>query len=270
MKLKNVIISILLLSSVLFGADKKFSLSFRCGYYLPSSSTYNDEMRPALNANLNNLNTWLIEEGFTNNLTELGKINGKMLFGGELEFFPVSIFSVAVGAQIWQNSLPQGSLQGSGTIDNIPYDISEKISVKASVVPITVSLRAHLLTGKIDGYIGAGAGYYMGKVVMKEEWNYQMNGESYDSGSQEIESKGNSILPHINAGFIINLMRNVALSLDARYPLGAIKSFTIKRDTVDPTNVGNKLRFEDSNGVEKQFKWELSGIDTGLNLLIRF
>jgi len=227
-------------------------------------------MFPALNANLKNLDTWLIEEGFTTNLTELRKINGKILFGGELQFSPVPIFSVAVGAQMWQNSLPQGSLQGRGTIDDIPYDILEKMSIKASLVPITVSLRAHPLTGKIDGYIGGGAGYYMGKIIMKEEWNYQMNGESYDSGSREIESKGNALLPHINAGITINLMRNVGLSLDAKYPLGKIKSFTIKRDTEDPTNVGNKLIFEDSNGVEKQLKWELSGIDVGLNLLIRF
>lgn len=69
----------------------------------------------------------------------------------------------------------------------MPYDIL-KMSIKASLVPITVSLRAHPLT-KIDGYIGGGAGYYMGKIIMKEEWNYQMNGESYDSGSREIESK---------------------------------------------------------------------------------
>lgn len=269
MKFKNVIISILLLSSVLFGANnKKLSINLRCGYYLPSSSTYNDELVPAISANLYSLNAWLLEEGLTANLTELGKINGRILCGGELEFYPVSRFSVAVGAQIWQNNLPPGSLKGGGTIDNIPYDISEKISIKASLVPIVISLRAHFLTGKIDGYIGGGAGYYMGKLVIKEEWNYQISGDSYDSGSREIESRGNTILPHINGGIIINLTNNVGLSIDARYPLGEIKAFTIKRDTLDPTNVGEKFIFEE--GVEKQFKWELNGIDLGINLIIKF
>ncbi|MBC7350172.1 MAG: hypothetical protein H5U05_09390 [Candidatus Aminicenantes bacterium] len=270
MKLRNVIVGIVLLSSILTAADKKFSLSFRCGYYQPSSSTYNNGVNPAINANLNILNAWLIEEGLTTELTELGKMSGKILFGGELEFFAVNKLSVAVGAQVWQNSLPQGSLHGTGTIDDIPVDVSEKMSVKASLIPITVSLRAHYLAGKIGGYIGGGAGWYMGKVIMKEEWNFQSNGETYDSGTREIESKGSSILPHINAGFKVNLMDNIALSLDARYPLGKIKSFTIKRDTGDPAQVGQKLTFIDIYGEEKQFKWELSGVDVGLNLLIRF
>jgi len=269
MKIKRIAIGLLALSVMVFGGDSKFSFSLKGGYYLPSSSSYNNDYVPMVNNNINELNSYLTSLGFTNTVNELKKLGGSLVLGGELEFFASDQVAIVLGAEYWwKNS--SGSLDSSGTLAEVTYGVAESSRVKMSVLPILGTLRVNLPFKGLRAYLGGGAGYYLGQVVIEETWNWTEDAETVDSGTREIKSTGSAIIPHTNAGIDLNLTKNIALAVDIRYPFGAIKSFKIKRDTGDSSSVGQKFTFEVANGGEKDFKWELSGLNFGINLKIRF
>ncbi|MGB9894231.1 MAG: hypothetical protein ACPLRA_07420, partial [Candidatus Saccharicenans sp.] len=81
MKLKGILLSLLILSTVALGGENKVAFSLRGGYYLPISTTFNDEYIPAVKANLNDLNSYFTEMGLTGSFTELPKFRGSFIFG---------------------------------------------------------------------------------------------------------------------------------------------------------------------------------------------
>ncbi len=269
MKFKIFLISILSFSVLLIGEEKRIAFSLRGGLYTPSSSTYNDEVLPPVNNSFTEFNAWLSSAGLKSNMNELDEIKGGMTFGGEIEFFVSRSFSLAIGAEHWIQK-PKASIEATGKISGDSYEISDEFEVSASLIPIVATLRVNLPSERFRAYIGAGMGYYMGKIVLKEEWDWKENGVSFEKGSYEIESSGKAVIPHINGGFDFDITKNISISTDLRYPFGTIKAFKIEKDTSDPTSVGENLRFEDVNGKEKDFKWELSGFNFAVNLKFKF
>ncbi len=269
MKFKTFIILTLLFPLLLMAEEKKIALSLKGGFYSPSSSTYNNEVIPPVNNSLTEFNAWLSSTGLKSNLDELDEIKGGIVFGGEVEFFVSRQFSFSFGADYWKQT-PKASVGASGTVGGDSYDISDKYQINFSLIPIFTTLRVSLPSEMFRAYIGAGIGYYMGKIVLKEEWDLKENGVSVEKGSHELESSGKAIIPHLNGGFDFDITKSISISADLRYPLGKIKSFRIEKDTSDPTNVGENLKYEDVNGEEKDFKWELSGFNFGVNLKFKF
>ncbi len=269
MKRVFVILGILFISLSSFGAEKRVAISFRAGLYSPSSQTYNDDVIPPINNMLTEFTAWLSSAGLNAKLDELDEIKGGMTYGGEIEFFVVPQFSLAFGAELWKKK-PSASVKANGVVGGDSYDISEDYQIEASLTPLLLTLRVNLSSERFRAYLGGGAGYYMGKILVKDEWDWKENGVSFEKGSHQIESTGESIIPHVNGGFDFDLSENLSISADLRYSFGTIKSFEIKKDTTDPTSIGKNLTYEDVNGVEKDFKWELSGFNFGVNLKIKF
>jgi hypothetical protein len=269
MRFKILIISILSFSILLIGEEKRIAFSLKGGLYSPSSTTYNEEVVPPVNNAFTEFNAWLSSAGLKANMNELDEIKGGMTFGGEVEFFVTSKFSFAFGAEYWKKT-PEAFVEASGTVSGDSYDISDKYKIDFSLIPIFTTLRVSLPSERFRAYLGAGIGYYMGKVVLREEWDWKENGISFEKGSHEVESSGKAIIPHINGGFDFDILKNISICADLRYPFGKIKSFKIEKDTSDPTVIGENLKYEDVNGEEKDFKWELNGFNFGLSLKFKF
>jgi hypothetical protein len=87
MKIKQLVIALLALSVLAYAQEdkRKFSFSIRGGYFIPHSKTFNNELRPVINNDLNALETYLKDFGLTNYLGEMSKMNGAVDFGGEIE-----------------------------------------------------------------------------------------------------------------------------------------------------------------------------------------
>ncbi len=269
MRFKIFLFSILSFSVLLIGEEKRIAFSLRGGLYTPSSSTYNDEVLPPVNNSFTEFTAWLSSAGLKTNLDELDEIKGGMTYGGEVEFFVSRNLSFAIGAEYWIQK-PKASIKASGSISGDSYEISDEFEVSASLIPVVATLRVGLPSERFRAYIGGGIGYYMGKVFIKEEWDWKENGISFEKGSHEIESSGKAVIPHINGGFDFDIKKNISISADLRYPLGTIKAFKIEKDTSDPRSIGENLKFEDVNGEEKDFKWELSGFNFGVNIKFKF
>lgn len=269
MKFKSSILLIFLFPLLLTAEEKRIAFSLKGGLYIPSSSTYNDEVLPPVNNSLTEFNAWLSSAGLKSSLDELDEIKGGITFGGEVEFFVSRGFSFSLGAEYWKQT-PKASVEASGNVGGDSYEISDKYQIEHSLIPILATLRASLPSDRFRAYIGAGIGYYMGKIILKEEWDWKENGISFEKGSSKLESSGKAIIPHLNGGFDLDITNNISISADLRYPLGKIKSFRIDKDTSDPTAVGKNLKYEDVNGKEKDFKWELNGFNFGVNLKFKF
>lgn len=267
--LKTFFVLLLFSFAFLIGEEKRIAFSLKGGFFTPSSTTYNNDIVPFVNNSLTEFNAWLSSAGLKSNMDELDEIKGGITFGGEVEFFVSSKFSFAIGAEYWRK-IPQASVEASGKINGDSYEISERYKIDTSLIPVIATLRISLPSDNFRAYIGGGVGYYMGKVVLKEEWDWKENGISFEKGEHEIESSGKAIIPHLNGGFDLDLTKNISISADLRYPFGTIKSFKIEKDTSDPTSVGETLKYEDVNGEEKEFKWELSGFNFGVNIKFKF
>jgi len=269
MKIKRIVVALLALSALTYAEDSKFSFALRGGYYLPFTSTFNDDYLPAINQNFNELDSYFKSLDFTSTVTQMKKLNGGAVFGGEFEIFASEQFSIVFGAEYWSKKTT-GTIDAEGTIDEVSYQISEGSLTKASVIPIVATIRINLPFKNFRAYIGGGVGYYLGKVKVEDSWSWIEGSETVDSGTREIKSSGSSFVPHANIGVDLNLTGSITLAADIRYPFGSINSFKIKSDTEDEGMIGQKLTFTDINGVEKDFKLELSGPSLGIKLKILF
>lgn len=268
-QLKTFFVLLLFLSVFLTGQDRKIAFSLKGGFYTPSSSTFNNDVVPSVNNALTDFNAWLSSAGLKSSMDELDEIKGGITLGGEVEFFVSSRFSFAIGVEYWRQK-PKASVEASGKIGGDSYDISSKYDIETSLIPVIATLRASLPSDNFRAYMGAGIGYYMGKVVLKESWDWKENGISFEKGEHELESSGKAIIPHLNGGFDFDLTKNISICADLRYPFGTIKSFKIEKDTSDPASVGESLKYEDANGEEKEYKWELSGFNFGISIKFKF
>ena len=116
--------------------------------------------------------------------------------------------------------------------------------------------------------MGGGVGIYMSKVEIDEGYNCMKNGVKILDEEEAMEAKASSMIPHINAGFDFNMTENISIAIDLRYIFGKIKSFKIK-ESYDKNKVGNELKFVDEKGMEKNFQWELNGLNFGIFLRVK-
>ncbi|MDD8020046.1 MAG: outer membrane beta-barrel protein [Acidobacteriota bacterium] len=271
MKIKPLIIALLTLSVMAYAQEEKqkFSFSIRGSYFIPLSSTFNNQLRPATNENLHALVTYLKDFGLTSFYNEMGKMNGAINIGGEFEVRATEQFSLAFGVDYAFKTLST-SVNSGGTVDSISYSVNETGEVGLSVLPITATFRINLPFSKIRAHIGGGLGYYLARYTEKESWQWIEDEESIDSGTRKTVATGNAFLPHAEAGAEYKLSRKISLAAIIRYPFGTIGSFKIKEASDDPAAVGQKLTFIDADGIQRDFKWELSGPLIGVNLKFRF
>ena len=255
------------LLSPCFGAEKKPTLSLKGGFYSPSSSTFNNEAVPSTNRELKDIASYLMASGFSPNYDELEKMKGNATFGGEIELFFLRRFSITLGAEYWK-STSSASLEASGHVEGSLYGANLNIDFKASLMPITCTLRMRFPYKKLRTYAGGGIGLYMGQVELQEDYNHTKDGDSVRTSEISEEARGSSMIPHVNGGFDLNITETLSLGIDVRYLFGKIKSFEIKESS-DKSRVKSQLTFVDENGLEKAFQWELDGINLGIFLRIK-
>ncbi|MGB9764989.1 MAG: hypothetical protein ACPLZD_06510 [Candidatus Saccharicenans sp.] len=271
MKIKQVIIALLALSVLTYGQESKskFSFSIKGGYFAPRSSTFNGQYITAVNTNLNDLNSYLTNFGLSGLVNKMGKMTGGADFGGELEVQASDQLSLALGAEYAFRTLT-AALSSSGTVNLVSYSATEVGKTSLAVAPLTVTFRLNLPVTVARIYIGGGVGYYLGRVTEVENWTWTQGDDTVDTGTRKTVATGSAVIPHANLGAEYGLSDRVSVAADIKFPFGSISSFTIKKASDDPNSIGQKLTFVDSNGVQKNFRWELSGPIFGLNLKIKF
>jgi hypothetical protein len=270
-KVKIIFIMLLALSVLSYAQEtkSKFSWSVKLGYFIPRSATFNNQYVPAVNDNLNALNTYLKDFGLTGQVANMSKMSGAVDFGSELELQVSDQLSLVLGAEYSKRTL-SAILISSGTVNLISYNVNQTGKMSFSVVPLLVTFRLNLPITLIRTYIGGGVGYYLAQVTEKEDWTWTETEETIDTGSRKTVATGSAVIPHANLGAEYKISERVSLSADIKYPFGSIGSFKIKKASDDPNSIGQTLTFFDSNGVQKNFKWELSGPILGFNLKIKF
>ncbi|HRD01973.1 MAG TPA: hypothetical protein PLP57_04935 [Candidatus Saccharicenans sp.] len=270
MKIKKLMIALLVMSTLAYAQEdrQKFSFSIRGSYFIPYSKTFNKQLRPAINSDLGALDSYLKDLGLTSYLGEMSKMGGAFNFGGEFEVRASEQVGLALGADYAFRTLI-ASLDSGGTVGLISYGITETGKIGLSVIPITATVRINLPFSKVRAYMGGGLGYYFARYTEKESWAWMEGDETVDTGSRKTVATGDAVLPHAEVGVEYKLSSRVSLIAMVRYPFGTISSFKIKKASDDPAAVGQKLTFFDSNGVQRDFKWELSGPVLGVNLKIK-
>lgn len=265
-----LILFFLVISSAL-QAGTSVAMTFRGGFYSPSSSTFNTGYAPGISWVFDEINSMFAPYGFTTDYKRLGQVKGALSYAGEIEIFFGSFASLAVGAEYWYKNVG-ASLDSSGKIGANLFNINMDYQVDLSLLPITAAVRFYppLPVKWVRPYVGLGGGYYIGRI--KEYWNYDMkvNSISYNTDNYTIKSRGNSIIPNVNVGIELNVMKTLSLAADLRYTFGAIKSFKIESNSTDPADIGKELTYEDQYGNAKPFKWELSGLSLGISLKIKY
>ncbi len=270
MKIKKLMIALLAMSTLAYAQEdnRKFSFSLKGSYFIPYSKTFNKQLRPAINKDLNALESYLKELGLTSYLNEMSRMSGAFNFGGELEVRASEQVGLALGADYAFRTLTT-SLDSSGTVSSVSYGVTETGKIGLSVIPITATVRINLPFSKIKAYMGGGLGYYFARYTEKESWTWVEGDETVDTGSRKTVATGDAVIPHAEVGAEYKLSSRVSLLAVIRYPFGTIGSFKIKKSADDPAAVGQKLTFYDSDGVQRDFKWELSGPSLGVNLKIK-
>jgi hypothetical protein len=275
MKTKKLNVMCLILSFLVIPAalqaGTSVAMTFRGGFYSPSSSTFNTGYAPGVSWVFDEIDAMYAPFGFTTDYKRLDQVKGAISYTGEIEIFLGSYVSLAVGAEYWYKNVG-ASLDSSGNIGANSFDINMGYQVDLSLTPILAAVRFYPPPPVTWArpYIGLGGGYYIGRI--KEYWNYDMkkNGISYNTDNYTLISKGNAILPNVNVGIELNVMRTLSLAADVRYTFGTIKSFKIDSSSADPADIGKELMYEDQNGNTVPFKWELRGLSLGISLKIKY
>lgn len=258
---------LVLLHSVLFTSafsfDKKFYISFRGGYYSPSSSTLNNEALPPTNLELNETAAVLYSLGVNPEYEELDTIKGAFCFGGELEAIFWKGFSFSIGIESWKDSA-SGSTKFTGNIGDSFFSIAREADIVMSISPIYLTLKYSISLQRFRFYGGTGAGYYKSKIKLS---SFSKSWSSYAATTQEIEARENALIPHISLGVDFNIITSLLISIDLKYVFGSIDRFEITKSTNDEL-ILKELTFVDNNGFQLPFKWELTGPNIGI--LLRF
>lgn len=269
LRLIFIVVGIFLISGWVLAQPSRFSFSLRAGYYLPASSTFNKDYVPVINNNFSELNTYLTSLGFKGTLQEFKKMTGGAIFGGEFEIQTSDQFSLVFGTEYFQKTF-SGFLDSTGTVEEISYEVTEEGRFRLSVIPIYGTFRINLPVKVARVYIGGGAGYYLGRIKAEEQWSWVQGSENVEAGNRKTIASGHAVIPHANLGAEMKVGENVSLGVDLRVPLGTIKTFKIKSDSADSSLAGQNLTFVDTQGREREFKWEMTGPDLGFNLKIKF
>lgn len=269
MRQKAILIMLLAVAVLASAEESRTVFSFKIGYSVPYSSTFNKEYVPAVNDELINTAEYLQGLGLSSSYLKMHKLSGLLLLGGEFEVKASQQFWLAFGSEFWTRSL-NSALDVSGKIADVSYTVQEEGKINFYVVPILATIRINLPFEIARIYIGGGAGYYFGHLVLKQHWLWQEGSDTIDTGSRDLTATGRALLPHANLGGEVKISEKISVNLDLKYPFGSIKSFKVKKDTLDSQNVGQNLIFTDLNGAEKQFKWELSGPVIAAQLKFKF
>lgn len=264
----NFVLFVLLYSILLtsaFSFDKKFYISFRGGYYSPSSSTFNNEALPPTNRELNETAAMIYSLGVNPEYEELNTIKGAFSFGGELEAIFWKGFSFSIGIESWKDS-SSGKTKFTGNIGDSFYNIAREADIVMSVSPIYLTLKYSILLQRFRFYGGTGAGYYKSKIKLS---SFSKLWSNYAATTQEIEAQENVFIPHINLGVDFNIVKFLLISIDIKYVFGSIDRFEIKKST-NAELILRELTFVDNNGIQLPFKWELTGPNIGIVLRFLF
>ncbi len=270
---KTKFILVLLLFFGLLGSGRaqnsRVSLSLKAGYGMPYSSTFNKEYVPAVNTELKDMAEFLKDFGLNSSYLKIHKLRGLILFGTELEIKATQQFWLVIGSEFWLKTL-NTALDASGTVDNVNYNIQDQGEIKFYVLPVLATVRINLPFEMARIYIGGGGGYYFSWLRMEHQWNWMSGSDYIDFNSRKVIATGRALLPHANIGGEVKLTENISFNLDIRYVFGNIKTFKVKKDTLDANNVGQNLIFTDSQGGTKEFRWEMSGPVIGAQLKFKF
>jgi len=251
-----------------FEVGGRLTFALKSGMFSPSSKNINNEIISPINQSIQDFVTQAAAFGFTAESDEFNKIGQGLILGGEVEWFFRPRISVAAGAEYFQNARSAFN-EASGTEGAITYELSQKYDVKASVIPLLATVRYHFPLGKYRLYAGAGVGYYMGKLNFKMNYNLKVDSVAAESDTTENEGTGQAVIPHVNAGLDLELLKHVSLTADLRYSFGTIKSFKIKKHT-ESEMIGKKITYTNAQGDEKPVMWELDGFTLGLMVKIKF
>jgi hypothetical protein len=260
---------VLMLAAPGFSQESRFAFSLKGGYFGPISTTFNKQYLPATNEYLKQLGDYLFDLGLSGVRQNLRKLTGMTDFGGEFEFRAGPQFSIALGAEYIFKKL-KTSLELSGNIQESAFDVKQHGQIQMSLLPILATVRIRVPVTGVRVYLGGGAGYYLGRAVLKEDWLWQENLIKVSEGKREIVATKNSLIAHANAGVDLALSEHFYLCGDLRVPFGTLSSFKIKKDTLDQSQVGQNLTFVNLEGQETEFKWELIGPTLTLSLKYKF
>lgn len=264
-----LLVACLILAATAIGAEPRLAFSLRGSYYVPSSTTFNKEYVPAVNASLKQLSDFLAEVGLAGTSRNLAEISGTFSFGGELEFKAGPQFFVALGAEyIFKNV--QSELNVSGTVDQVAIEVAQQGKVGLSSLPLLLTIRINLPITTLRVYLGGGAGYYFNRAVITERWRWLENLMKISESDRKIVATSQNIFPHANLGADLAISSRFYLSGDIRVPFGTVKAFKIKSDSLDSTTVGQNLTFINNEGQETDFKWELIGPVISVSLKYKF
>lgn len=269
MKIKTLLIVLLALTTAAVGADSRWTFSIKGSYYVPVSSTFNKEYVPAVNENLKQLSTFLSNSGLSGLSQNLGEITGIISAGGELEFRTGPQFYLVLGSEFVYKRLTSG-LKVSGVVQTITIEVTQDGKVALSSIPAYLTFRVNIPVPNFRLYIGGGLGYYYNRAVITEKWEWKENLVKISEGSRKVVATARNIFPHANVGADLEVSSRFYLSGDIRVPIGSVKNFKIKSDSLDSSTVGQKLAFIDKDGQEKDFDWELTGPSISVSLKYKF
>ncbi|MCX8159420.1 MAG: hypothetical protein N3G18_00625 [Candidatus Saccharicenans sp.] len=268
-KIRLLLVALVILATAAIGAEPRLAFSLRGSYYVPSSTTFNKEYVPAVNASLKQLSDFLADMGLAGTSQNLAEITGTFSFGGELEFKAGPQFFVALGAEyIFKNV--KSELNVSGTVEEVAVDVAQQGKVGLSSLPLLLTIRINLPITTVRVYLGGGVGYYFNRAVITEKWRWQENLINISEGSRKVVATSQNIFPHANVGADLAVSTRLYLSGDIRVPFGTVKAFKIKSDSLDSSLVGQNLTFINADGLEKDFKWELVGPVISVSLKYKF
>lgn len=251
-------------------AKKRIGISIKGGFYSPLSSTLNNKYIPQINQAFVSMATGLGSFGLSTELAVIEKIGGSTTYGGEIELFFMPHFSLALSGEYWEKKALSASVDATGNIEGSSFNTNMKYVMDVSLIPIVGTIRYNLPYKRLVGYLGFGVGYYIGKINYSWEYKIKKDEFTYYNEYWEYESLGISIIPNVNLGLEFKITNNIFIAADLKSPLGSIKSFEIKKSTLDSTEIGEELGYVDIDGNEKPMKWELTGFHIGISSKIKF
>jgi len=248
--------------------EKVIGISFRGGFYSPSSKLLNNELISPINQYFKDLASSSESDwGFAVNLDEVENIKANSIYGIEIEFFIISKISFLLSAEYWKKN-SSGLLNISGDWWGNSYDITQNYGIEVFIIPIVGSLRLNVPYKRFNFFVGGGAGYYLSEIKINFNEDWKENGTSYFTYDYDIKARGDNIIPLINGGVGFEITSNISIVADFRYPLGKIKSFKIKKSTRGDKE-GEELTYV-VDGKESLVSLELDGINLGIMLKLMF
>ena len=261
-KILWIVYTLLLFSNL--GNGQSVSISFKGGFFIPTTASFSGALVDAFNLKLGNKVDLFEKVGFLSVESEdMPDIGNYRTTGAEIELFFFEKIAVSIGMDYGKRST--SSSFEARTSGSNGYVYSRDYKLEITILPIYATVRYYFFRQNFNAFAGIGTGFYTAAIRGSSQF------EEYTESGEDLywDAKGCAFIPHLNIGVLYRFTHWLGVAMDFRYVFGRIPEFEVKKSE-NPEQIGKPLLLPIGESASDKFEQKYRGLIALLALRLSF